>query len=262
MKIFDTHSHYDDAKFDSLDGGDRISTIRGIFDSGIVGHIAGMGITAQTSRVQLGYAEHFENYYVACGIHPENIVPGDDPDSAIDEIDKLLDHPKAVAVGEIGLDYYWSDNPPREIQKAYFEKQLSLARKRKLPVVIHDREAHGDCFDIIRKYPDVKAVFHCYSGSPEMARQLTDMGHYVSFTGNVTYKNSLKLWESIKVVPPDRLMIETDCPYMAPVPLRGRINDSRNLTYVAAKGAELLGMSTEDFIDLTTGNAIRFFNLK
>jgi len=262
MKIFDTHSHYDDSKFDSLDGGDRIATIGRVFDSGVVGYIAGMGITVETSEIQLGYAERFENYYGACGIHPENIDVNDDPDEVVEKIGKLLDHPKAVAVGEIGLDYYWKENPPGEIQKLYLEKQLSLALRKKLPVVIHDREAHGDCFDIIRKYPGVRAVFHCYSGSPEMARQLTNLGHYISFNGNVTYKNSLKLWESIKAVPPERLMIETDCPYMAPVPLRGRINDSTNLTYVAEKGAELLGMSATEFIDLTTENALRFFNIK
>ena len=261
MKIFDTHSHYDDAKFDRLDGGDRIATIKAVFDSGIVGHIAGMSVNAETAKTQLAYSERFNNYYVACGIHPENIDVNDDPDEAISIIERLLDHPKVVAVGEIGLDYYWDENPPRDIQKIYFEKQLALAQKNKLPVVIHDREAHGDCFDIIRRFPDITAVFHCYSGSPEMARQLADMGHYISFTGNVTYKNSLKLWESIKTVPRDRLMIETDCPYMTPVPLRGNINDSRNLIYVAEKGAELLGMSPGEFIKLTTVNALRFYGI-
>ena len=261
MKIFDTHTHYDDAKFDALDGGDRKKTVKEVFDGGI-GYITGMGVDIATSRMALELAGSFEHFYAACGVHPENINVGDDPDEVIAEIEKLLDDPKAVAVGEIGLDYYWEENPPRQVQKLWFEKQLVLAEKKKLPAVIHDREAHGDCFDIIRRHPGVRAVFHCYSGSPEMARQLTELGCYISFTGNVTYKNSLKLWESIKAVPTDKIMIETDCPYMAPVPLRGKINDSRNLVYVVKKGAELLGMDEQKFIDLTTENALRFYGLQ
>lgn len=261
MKIFDTHTHYDDAKFDSIDGGDRLKTIKEVFDGG-VGYITGMGVDIATSKRALEFAESFEHFYAAFGVHPENINIDDDPDEVIAEIEKLLSHPKAVAVGEIGLDYYWEENPPREIQKLWFEKQLGLAEKKKLPAVIHDREAHGDCFEIISRHPNVRAVFHCYSGSPEMARQLAGRGCYISFTGNVTYKNSLKLWESIKAVPTDRIMIETDCPYMSPAPVRGKTNDSRNLVYVVKKGAELLGMSEEDFIDLTTENALRFYGLQ
>lgn len=262
MKIFDTHAHYDDPKYDALDSGDRLKTLREVFESGKVGYIAGMGTDLETSRKQLFFAGNFDGFFAACGFHPENIDPGADIERSMSELEKLLSHPKAVAVGEIGLDYYWEENPPREIQKMWFEAQLALAQKLDLPVAVHDREAHGDCFDIICKFPKVRGVMHCYSGSPEMARELVKRGYYISFTGNVTYKNSKKLWESIKAVPHDRLMIETDCPYMAPVPLRGSINDSRTLTFTAAKGGELLGMSEEDFIALTTKNALRFYNIK
>ena len=262
MKIFDTHAHYDDDKFDILDCGNRLDTLKEIFDSGIVSHIVGMGVDLESSKRQLYYAEHFEGFYAACGFHPENLELRQDLARSMDQLEKLLSHPKAVAIGEIGLDYYWKDNPPKSLQKTWFEAQLELAKKLDLPVVVHDREAHGDTFETICRYPDVTGVFHCYSGSPETAVQLAKRGWYISFTGNVTYKSSKKLWESIKAMPRDRIMIETDCPYMSPLPLRGKLNDSRNLIYSAQKGGELLGITTEEFIDLTTENAMRFFRIK
>ena len=166
-----------------------------------------------------------------------------------------------VAIGEIGLDYYWPENPPRDFQQQVFRAQLELALELDLPVIVHDREAHGDSLAIVKEYPALRGVFHCYSGSVEMARELLALGWYLGFDGPVTYKNARKTVEVAEMVPLDRILIETDSPYMSPVPMRGKRNDSRNVLYIAEKLAQLKGMTTEEMAELTGVNGKRLFNI-
>ncbi len=257
MKLFDTHTHYDDAKFDALS---RKELIKELFDSDI-GYILGASVNTQTSLFQCDTAKVFENYYAAVGIHPENCGEYSDIDIAISEIEALASRDKVVAIGEIGLDYYWEENPPREVQKEYFERQLSLAEKIKKPVIVHDREAHGDSLDTVFKYPSVIGVFHSFSGSAEMAAELVKRGWYISFSGVITYKNATRLAEVVKSVPLDRLLVETDCPYLTPVPFRGKVNHSGYVKYTAQKAAELKGISLEELADVTRENGKRLFGI-
>lgn len=166
-----------------------------------------------------------------------------------------------MAIGEIGLDYYWAENPPRALQQRVFRDQLALAAELALPVIVHDREAHGDSLEIVREFPEVRGVFHCFSGSAEMAKELVGLGWMISFTGVLTYKNARKALEAAAAVPLDRLMIETDSPYMAPVPCRGQRNDSRNLPYICEKLAELKGVPPGECARITLENGKRFFHI-
>ena len=165
-------------------------------------------------------------------------------------------------IGEIGLDYYWEENPPRQFQREVFARQLALAEKLDLPVIVHDREAHGDCLDMVRAFPNVRGVFHCYSGSVEDARVLLDRGWYLGFDGPITYKNARKAPEVVQYMPMDRMLLETDSPYLAPVPFRGKRNDSRYLSYVAERIAQLRGMDAAAVEQATWDNANRFFGLQ
>ena len=173
----------------------------------------------------------------------------------------MLSKPKAVALGEIGLDYHYEDMAPREVQLDVFERQMSLAEKLNLNVVIHDREAHGDCMDMVRKYKNVKGVFHSFSGSYEMAKELVRLGWYISFSGTVTFKNAVNVQKSVLAVPDDRLLIETDSPYLAPVPYRGKTNNSSLMYETAKKIAEIRGSTAEKIAELTMNNGKRFFNI-
>ena len=164
-------------------------------------------------------------------------------------------------VGEIGLDYYWKE-VPRDLQKEVFRAQLQLARDLDLPVIVHDREAHADCLAMVKEFPGVRGVFHCFSGSPEMAEELLKRGWYLGFDGPLTYKNAKKTVQVAKIVPLDRVLLETDSPYMAPVPVRGTRNDSRNVSHIAAKFAEIRGMSTDEIIALANENGRRFFGIQ
>ena len=175
-------------------------------------------------------------------------------------IEALCAHLKCVAVGEIGLDYYWDDTHKEE-QKALFIAQLELALRLGKPVIIHDREAHGDCLDIVRRYPDVQGVFHCYSGSKEMAQELLKRGWYLGFDGPITYKNARRAIEVLEICPLDRLLIETDSPYLSPIPRRGKRNDSRNLQYVVEKIAEVKGLTCEEAAKKAMENGRRLFNI-
>ena len=179
----------------------------------------------------------------------------------MDALRQLAREPKVVAIGEIGLDYYWPENPPRDFQQQVFRAQLELALELDLPVIVHDREAHGDSLAIVKEYPALRGVFHCYSGSVEMARELLALGWYLGFDGPVTYKNARKTVEVAEMVPLDRILIETDSPYMSPVPMRGKRNDSRNVLYIAEKLAQLKGMTTEEMAALTESNGKRLFNI-
>lgn len=253
--IFDTHAHYDDKAFDR----DRDELLSSLPSRG-VGLVVNPGCTVNSSRAAVALAERYPHVYAAVGIHPEDCAGAGDAEFAA--IRKLAGHPKTVAIGEIGLDYYWEQNPPREFQQMVFRRQLALARELALPVIIHDREAHGDTLAIVREFPEVRGVFHCYSGSPEMAEELIRRGWYLGFDGPVTYKNARRAPETAAAAPLERIVIETDSPYMAPVPNRGKRNDSTNLTYVVEKLAEWKGVSPEEMEAITWRNGLRLFGLE
>ena len=253
--IFDTHAHYDDEAFDA----DREALLASMPENG-VGLIVDPGCDLDTSRRAVEIAEQYPHVYAAVGWHPENCAPY--TRESLDTLRAWAKNPKVVAIGEIGLDYYWEQNPPRKFQQEVFRDQLALAQELGLPVIVHDRDAHADCLAIVREFPDVRGVFHCYSGSVEIAQELIERGWYLGFDGPLTYKNAKKTVEVAKIVPLDRVLLETDSPYMAPVPVRGTRNDSRNVSHIAAKFAEIRGMSTDEIIALTNENGRRFFGIQ
>ena len=252
--FFDTHAHYDDEHFDA----DRDAVLRAMQESG-VGRIVNPGCTVASSRAAIALAERYDFMYAAVGLHPENCAGVTDAD--FEAVEALAAHPKVVAIGEIGLDYYWEENPPRDFQRAVLARQLALAEKLNLPVVIHDRDAHGDCMDMVRAFPDVRGEFHCYSGSVEDAKVLLDKGWYLGFGGSLTFKNARKAPEVVQYMPLSRLLLETDSPYLAPVPFRGKRNDSRYLPYVAERVAQLKGISAAEVEQAAWDNANRFFSI-
>lgn len=252
--IFDTHAHYDDKKFDA----DRREVLAAMPAKG-VSLIVDPGCDGESSRAACALAQEFPFVYAAVGWHPEEWQSWNGESMAL--LRSLCAQPKVVAIGEIGLDYYW-DTEHKALQKEMFERQLSLAIERKLPVIVHDREAHGDCLEIVMNYPEARGVFHCFSGSVEIAQELIKRGWYLGFDGPLTYKNAKKTVEVARIVPLDRVLLETDSPYMAPVPVRGTRNDSRNVFHIAAKFAEIRGMSTDEIIALTNENGRRFFGIQ
>ena len=249
---FDTHAHYDDAKFDA----DRETLLLAVHDFGVE-FIVDPGCDEASSRAAIALAEQYPFVYAAVGVHPEELEGWS---GSLDSIRDLAYHPKCVAIGEIGLDYYWDDSHKEE-QKALFRAQLELAIELDKPVVVHDREAHGDCFAIVCEYPDLRGVFHCYSGSAEMAKELLKRGWYLGFDGPVTYKNARKTIEVLEITPLERLLIETDSPYLSPVPRRGQRNDSRNLAFVVQKIAEVKGLSGEEIARISLENGKRLFGI-
>ena len=252
--LFDTHAHYDDEAFDA----DRDALLTALPQRG-VGLILNPGCDVESSRKAVTYAAAYPHVYAAVGIHPENCGGCTADDLAA--IRALAQQPKVVAIGEIGLDYYWEDNPPRAFQQTVFRKQLALAAELDLPVIVHDREAHGDCLAIIKEFPTVTGVFHCFSGSPEMAEELLKRGWYLGFDGPITYKNAKRAPEVAAVTPLERIVVETDAPYMAPVPMRGKRNDSRYLPYVIEKLAEWKGVTAEEMTHVTWENGKRLFRI-
>ena len=252
--IFDTHAHYDDAQFDA----DREALLSAMPENG-VGLILDPGCDLESSRAAIALAEQYPHIYAAVGYHPENCAPYTDAD--LDILRRLAQHPKVVAIGEIGLDYYWEQNPPKEFQQAVFRAQLALARDLDLPVIVHDRDAHADCLAIVKEFPEVRGVFHCYSGSVEMARELWKLGWYLGLDGPVTYKNARRTVEVAAEVPLERLLLETDSPYMAPVPKRGTRNDSRNIRCIAEKIAEIRNMTADAIIRVSAENGRRLFGI-
>ena len=253
MTLFDTHAHYDDEQFDE----DRDELLASMPEND-VGLIVNAASSVSSSEKALELADQYPFVYAAVGVHPHDTKEMDD--ETVLRLEKLLAHPKAVAVGEIGLDYHY-DHSPRDIQQKRFRDQLELAGHVKLPVIIHEREAVQDTLEILGDYPGVTGVFHCYSGSWETAKYLLDKGWYLSFAGVITFKNARKSHEVIEKMPRERVMIETDCPYLAPVPQRGRRNSSLNLKYTAAKLAELLNIQPEEAAALTLENGLRFFGI-
>lgn len=254
--LFETHAHYDNGRFDT----DREELLSALPGAGI-GWVVNPGCDLPTSRTAVALAGKFPHVYAAVGFHPSDCA-GCEGDW-LEEIRALAQSsPKVVAIGEIGLDYYWKDNPPRERQQAVFRAQLALAEELNLPVIVHDREAHQDSMAIVREFPRVRGVFHCYSGSLEDAKLLVRLGWHISFTGVVTFKNARKALEVAAALPADRIMLETDSPYLAPEPNRGRRNDSRNLVYIRDKIAQLRGVSPEELEEQTTQNALQFFGIR
>ncbi len=250
---FDSHAHLDDVRFD----GEREEILDSLKDNG-VGLVLNVGCDFASSERSVALAERYAFVYAAVGSHPDD---ADHVDGALlDRYRALAAHPKVRAIGEIGLDYHYED-VPRAQQIIAFEQQLELAEALKMPVIVHEREAHGDAMDIVRRHPEVRGVFHCFSGSKEMALWLAERGWYIGFTGVLTFKNARRAVEAAQALPLDRILIETDCPYMAPEPYRGRRNDSRYVPLVAKKLAELRGLTPEEAGRQTTENACRLFGI-
>lgn len=260
IKYFDSHAHLDDARFvNEFDGGTD-GAVKASLEGGVCG-IVNIGTNPENSRISLALAEKYPFIHAAVGIHPSDAqYLGDKLDSALAEIEAMLSHPKCVALGEIGLDYHY-DNTDREVQLYAFEEQMKIAERKSVHVVIHDREAHGEVMDIIKRYPTVCGVLHSFSGSAEMARQITDLGWYISFSGPVTYKNAAKVKEAAKIVPQDRLLVETDSPYLPPTPHRGKMNYPGYIAYTVRVVAELRGISEAECAEITRKNAVRFYGV-
>lgn len=240
--IFDSHAHYDSEQFD-IDRDELLGSV--LPQKGVVA-VINMAADYESLKKTVALCEKYDYIYGALGIHPE--CANDLPDNWLSDVEALLSHPKIVAVGEIGLDYHWEDECPREKQKEVLIAQLELAKKHDLPVVIHDREAHGDMMDILRKYKP-KGVVHCFSGSVELAQETVKLGMYIGLGGVVTFKNARHSVEVAKAIPLDRLLTETDAPYMAPVPFRGKRCDSSMIPYDAAKIAEVRGITAQEVLE-------------
>ena len=251
---FDTHAHYDSSKFQE----DRDTLLQAVYDSG-VSLIVDPGDTLERSKNALALAHRYDFVYAAVGVHPEEFETWQE--NTIEQLRELSKDPKVVAIGEIGLDYYW-DKEHTDLQKQMFRAQIELALEQDLPIIVHDREAHGDCFEIVMDYPSLRGVFHCYSGSAEMAKALLKHGWYLGFDGPITYKNNAKAAEVLAVTPIDRILLETDSPYLAPVPNRGKRNDSRNLPYIAEVIAREKGLSLEETAKYTLENGKRLFRIE
>ena len=248
--IFDSHAHYNDERFAE----DRESVLCALPEKGVCG-VINCGTDTATSEESRMLAERYDFMYFAAGIHPEDC--DDTPMEALNEIAALLSHKKCLAVGEIGLDYYWPE-PPREAQHRFFEAQLKLALQYGKPVIVHDRDAHGPTMELLKKYRP-KGVLHCFSGSVETMQEAIRCGLYIGLGGAVTFKNAKKAAEVAKAVPSERLLLETDCPYMAPVPFRGKRNDSALIAYTARFIADLRGEDPQFLIDRCTENTKRLF---
>lgn len=258
--LFDTHAHYDDERFLGSENEKTVhELLQSLFD-GDVSNIINAGTNIQTSEKSISFSERFDGMYAAVGIHPSDCFKYEDMDTTLEHIAQLAQHRKVVAIGEIGLDYHY-DFSPKDIQRQWFAAQLDLAKRLDLPVIIHDRDAHGDVFEMLRATKGVRAVMHSCSESAETVRQLTKMGHYVSFSGSLTFKNAHSVVQAAQAVPLDMVMIETDCPYLAPVPFRGKLNHSGLMIHTAEKLAEIKGISLEEICKITAENAKRFFNI-
>ena len=259
MILFDTHAHCDDERVKN-EFGDTDAYIGHQLKNG-VGAVVNIGTNLENSRVSIALSEKFNEVYASVGIHPYDIRFYDDIEKALNEIERLLSCDKVVALGEIGLDYHYEDSD-RAKQMVFFRAQMELAKRLGAPVIIHDRDAHGDCMAVVRDFPEVTGIFHSFSGSCEMARELVSRGWYISFSGTLTYKNARQPVEACASVPLDRLLIETDSPYLPPVPHRGEMNHPHYVALTCAKAAEIKGISTEEMAKITFENAKRVYRIK
>ncbi len=251
--IFDSHAHYDAEQFDA----DRDAVLTALPDQGVCGVIQ-CATDPVSARKSIQMAETYPYIHVAVGVHPEAVTEA--KPEWLDDLRSLATHPAVCAIGEIGLDYYWEENAPREVQLDWCRRQIELSKELDLPVILHDREAHEDTLNLIRELRP-RGVVHCFSGSAEMARQVTDLGMYIGLGGATTFKNARKPVEVAASVPLDRLLLETDAPYMAPVPLRGKRCDSAMIAHTAARIAEIRGMDVDTLLDATRQNACTLFGI-
>ena len=253
--IFDTHAHYDDEQFDL----DRDELLKSMNEAG-VGTIVNVSASVESWDDTLKLTKEYPFVYGAAGVHPDYV--GDLNEENFAYLEEVAKDEKMVAIGEIGLDYYW-DKEGHDLQKEWFVRQLLLAEKLNKPVIIHSREAAADTFEIMKEYKDrVSGVIHCYSYSPEQAKEYVKMGFYIGIGGVVTFKNAKKLKEVVENIPLDRIVLETDCPYLSPEPNRGKRNSSKNLVYVADQIAKLKGVSYEEVIKVTEDNARTLYNME
>lgn len=253
--IFDTHAHYDDEAFDE-DREDILSSLK----ANNISYVTNIGASMASSRMSLDLAKKYNFIFAAIGVHPNEVEELDE--AKIEWLRENASHSKVVAIGEIGLDYYWNE-PSADIQKKWFERQLDLAREVKLPVVIHSRDAAKDTMDIMKykKAQEIGGVIHCYSYHKEQAKEYLDMGFYFGIGGVVTFNNAKKLREVVEFLPMDRIVLETDAPYLSPVPNRGKRNSSLNLPYVVKEIAGIKGISEKEVIDITRVNAKTLYRL-
>lgn len=252
--LFDTHAHYDSRAFDE----DRDELLSSLPEQG-VSLVLCPGSDLESSAACIALAEQYPFIFAAAGVHPQEAAA--QLPHYLDALRPMLDHPKVKAVGEIGLDYYYDDAVPHPVQQAVLRGQMDLAQEKKLPVILHDRDAHHDCLAIVRDYPDLQGVFHCYSGSLEEAKILVRLGYSISFTGTITFKNARRAPEVIAWLPMEYIMIETDAPYMAPTPFRGRRNHSGFVYRMAETIAEIKGLPVQEVIRITTENGKRLFGI-
>ena len=253
--IFDTHAHYYDNRFDS----DREELLATLPEQG-VSLVLEAGCDMRTSRWGVEYSKKYSHMYCSVGIHPSDAGTVSKEDGYLQELETLSREKKVVAIGEIGLDYHYLDYS-KEVQMVRFAEQLELARDLDLPVIIHDRDAHADVLEMIKKYRP-KGIVHCFSGSKEMAAELVKLGMYIGFTGVLTFSNARRALEAVDVIPMDRLLLETDCPYMAPVPFRGRRCDSRLIVHHAEVMARIKGIDTQKMIDIANENGRRVYGIE
>ncbi len=254
--LFDSHAHYNDEKFK-----DDVDSLLSSMTENNVGMILNSCSEIAEIPYILELCDKYPFMYASIGVHPHEVENMTEKD--LDILREYSNHPKVKAIGEIGLDYFY-DFSPRDLQKTWFAHQVELAKELKLPVVIHDRDAHKDSMDILREHnvSEVGGVFHCYAGSVEMAKEILDWGMYIAFGGSLTFKKSVKPKEVAAYVPLDRIVIETDCPYLTPEPHRGKRNSSLYIHYVAEKLAEIKGISVDEIENATFENAKRLFNIE
>ncbi len=252
--IFDSHAHYDDESFNE----DREQLIEELKDNGVVG-ILNCGASLEGARASVKFTKQYDFFYAAVGIHPEYAdILNDD---VIEELRSLAKESKVKAIGEIGLDYHYDGNPEKKVQKDAFIKQMKLAQELKLPVVIHDREAHEDTLNILKMFPEVIGVVHCFSGSVEFAKECIKLGYFIGFTGVVTFKNAKKAVEVAREIPMEKILLETDCPYMSPEPYRGKRNRSDYIEYIAMKIAEIKSETAINVKNQAILNTKKLFNI-
>lgn len=252
--LFDTHAHFEDDQFDN----DRDEVLKSLKEYG-VGNICNVGSSMESSRAGSALAEKYDFVYASVGVHPSETA--DLTEADMEELKTLASNPKVCAIGEIGLDYHYPDDAKPEIQRKWFIRQIELAKELNMPIIVHDRESRGEGLEILKEHKVSNGVVHCFSGSAETAREIVKLGMMVSFTGVLTFKNARRAVEACAAVPLERLMIETDCPYMAPEPHRGKRNFSGYVEFVARKMAEIKNVSYEEIVRITEENAKRFYGI-